>query len=51
MERSGGAVLVPPFEIPVGRGAVVADPFGNRLVVVDLSKGRYDQDVERGEAR
>jgi predicted enzyme related to lactoylglutathione lyase len=39
--RSGGTVLVSPFDIPVGRAAVVRDPFGNRLVVVDLSAGRY----------
>lgn len=41
MVSKAGAVLVPPFDIPVGRGAVVRDPFGNRLVVVDLSKGAY----------
>jgi predicted enzyme related to lactoylglutathione lyase len=39
--RSGGTVVVPPFTIPVGRAAVIGDPFGNRLVVVDLSAGRY----------
>ncbi|MFC8796667.1 VOC family protein [Promicromonospora sp. NPDC057138] len=38
---AGGAVIAEPVEIPVGRVAVVADPFGNRLVLVDLSKGRY----------
>jgi predicted enzyme related to lactoylglutathione lyase len=40
--RSGGTVLVEPFDIPVGRVAVVADPFGNRLSILDLSKGRYE---------
>jgi hypothetical protein len=34
-------VLTRPFDIPVGRAAVVADPFGNVLVMLDLSKGRY----------
>jgi hypothetical protein len=28
-----------PFSIPVGRAAVVADPFGNTLVLLDLTKG------------
>jgi len=28
-----------PFEIPVGRCAVLTDPFGNALSVLDLSKG------------
>ncbi len=38
---AGGRVLTRPFDIPVGRAAVVADPFGNVLVMLDLSKGRY----------
>jgi hypothetical protein len=37
-------VLSEPFDIPVGRVAVVADPFGNVLVLLDLSKGRYTTD-------
>jgi predicted enzyme related to lactoylglutathione lyase len=40
----GGRVISEPFDIPVGRVAVVADPFGNVLVLVDLSKGRYVTD-------
>jgi predicted enzyme related to lactoylglutathione lyase len=36
---AGGRVVVPPFDIPIGRCAVVADPWGNRLVVLDTSKG------------
>ena len=40
--RAGGRLLVGPVDIPVGRLAVVADPFGNRLVLVDLSKGPYE---------
>jgi hypothetical protein len=30
--------------IPVGRAAVVADTFGNPLVLVDLTKGLYVTD-------
>jgi hypothetical protein len=37
---------VDPFEIPVGCVAVVSDPFGNALVLVDLSKGRYEVDAD-----
>ncbi|MGK2949336.1 MAG: VOC family protein [Acidimicrobiales bacterium] len=40
----GGRLLAPPIDIPVGRVAVVEDPFGNPLVLIDLSKGRYDVD-------
>ena len=38
---NGGTVLTGPLDIPVGRAAVVQDPFGNTLVLVDLSKGVY----------
>jgi predicted enzyme related to lactoylglutathione lyase len=41
---AGGRVVVAPFDIPVGRVVVVADPFGNTLVLLDLSKGRYVTD-------
>ncbi len=41
---AGGRVLASPFDIPVGRVAVVADPFDNVLVLIDLSKGRYATD-------
>jgi hypothetical protein len=30
-----------PADIPVGRLAVVADVFGNELVLLDLSEGTY----------
>jgi len=43
---AGGRVVAEPFDIPVGRVAVVADPFGNTLVLLDLSKGRYVTDGE-----
>lgn len=39
--RAGGAVLAEPTQIPVGRLAVVADPFANALVLLDLSSGHY----------
>jgi predicted enzyme related to lactoylglutathione lyase len=43
---AGGRLLNGPFDIPVGSLAVVADPFGNVLVLVDLSKGRYTTDAD-----
>ena len=42
---AGGHVVSPPAPIPVGRVAVVADPFGNPLVLVDLSSGAYVTDA------
>jgi predicted enzyme related to lactoylglutathione lyase len=46
MIEAGGQVVAAPFDIPVGRVAVVADPFGNELVLVDLAKGRYRTDAD-----
>jgi catechol 2,3-dioxygenase-like lactoylglutathione lyase family enzyme len=46
LAEAGGTVLVEPFDIPVGRVAVVADPFGNPLTIVDLARGRYLTDAE-----
>jgi len=40
-EVRGGSIEVAPFDIPVGRVAVARDPFGNLLVLLDLTKGRY----------
>jgi predicted enzyme related to lactoylglutathione lyase len=40
----GGKVVMEPIDIPIGRLAVVEDPFGNRLVVLDSTKGTYKTD-------
>lgn len=45
VRAAGGRVVTGPSDIPVGRVAVVADPFGNALVLLDLSKGRYVTDT------
>ncbi len=37
--EGGGSVAQPAFDIAIGRCAVVRDPFGNMLVVLDMSKG------------
>jgi predicted enzyme related to lactoylglutathione lyase len=42
--QAGGRILAEPTDIPVGRLAVVADPFGNTLVLVDLGRGTYTVD-------
>src|SRR5215207_6790349 len=44
MVTAGGRMVDGPSDIPVGRLAVVADVFGNELVLVDLSRGRYATD-------
>jgi predicted enzyme related to lactoylglutathione lyase len=44
VQEAGGTILVPPFDIPIGRCVVVADPWGNPLVLLDVSKGLYTTD-------
>src|SRR5215203_1008863 len=44
--ETGGKVVLEPTQIPVGQLAVVNDPFGNALVLLDLSAGRYVTDAE-----
>lgn len=44
--EAGGSVLLEPEPIDVGMVAVVADPFGNRLTLVDLTTGRYETDSD-----
>jgi lactoylglutathione lyase len=43
---AGGRVLAGPFDIHIGKCAVVADPFGNVLVILDVSKGLLATDAE-----
>ena len=47
IEQSGGKVIVPPFEIQIGRCVVVEDPWGNPLVLLDASKGLLKTDIDR----
>jgi adenosylhomocysteine nucleosidase len=44
--EAGGLVVVPPFDIQIGRGCVVRDPWGNQLVLLDFSKGMLVTDDE-----
>lgn len=44
--EAGGELLAGPFEIQIGMCAVVRDPFGNVLTVLDMSQGRLMTDAE-----
>jgi predicted enzyme related to lactoylglutathione lyase len=44
--EAGGAVVVPPFEIQIGRCVVVEDPWGTRLILLDVSKGLLATDAD-----
>jgi lactoylglutathione lyase len=43
--RAGGTIVVPPFDIAIGRCCVVQDPWGNRLVMLDHRNGRLVTDA------
>jgi predicted enzyme related to lactoylglutathione lyase len=45
-EKAGGKVVAPAFDIQIGRCAVVEDPWGNRLVLLDATKGLLVTDAE-----
>lgn len=44
--ESGGKIIVLPFNIQIGRAAVVSDPWGNQFVLVDTSKGLLKTDED-----
>lgn len=46
IEQAGGKVVVPPFDIQIGRCVVAEDPWGNPLVLLDTSKGLLKTDSE-----
>lgn len=46
-EKAGGKVVTPPEDIDVGKLVVVEDAFGNRLTLVDFSKGFYTIDESK----
>lgn len=43
--EQGCKVLTEPFETRTGRGAVVQDPFGTRLYLVDMSKAPREAEM------
>jgi lactoylglutathione lyase len=47
VEQAGGKVIVPPFDIQIGRCVVLEDPWGNPLVLLDTSKGLLKTECDR----
>jgi predicted enzyme related to lactoylglutathione lyase len=39
LRENGCTVLSEPFDVPIGKCAVVRDPFGTTLSILDMSKG------------
>jgi lactoylglutathione lyase len=43
---SGGRVVVSPFDIEIGKCAIVEDPWGNKMTILDSSKGLFKTDKD-----
>lgn len=43
---AGGKMITGPFDIDIGKCAVVADPWENQYCILDMTKGTYDTDRE-----
>lgn len=44
--EAGGIVEHGPFDIPIGRCAVIRDKWDNRYVLLDMTKGKYVTDAD-----
>jgi predicted enzyme related to lactoylglutathione lyase len=45
--EAGATAIQPPFEIAIGKCAVLKDPFGNVLTILDQSKGPLNVDKDK----
>ncbi|WP_037029236.1 VOC family protein [Psychrilyobacter atlanticus] len=46
IKRAGGEIICGPFDIKIGKCAVVKDPWGNQYVILDATKGIFITDGE-----
>ena len=46
MVEAGGSIVKQPFDIQIGRCVVVADPWGNRLILLDTTRGLLQTDAQ-----
>lgn len=44
---AGAKSIVPPFEIAIGNCAVLEDPWGNQITILDTSKGLLKVDSQK----
>lgn len=42
--EAGGKVQYGPFDIPIGKCAVICDKWDNKYVILDMTKGKYITD-------
>ncbi len=46
IKEAGGTVIHGPFDIPIGKCAVIRDKWDNEYVILDMTKGRYETDAD-----
>ncbi len=46
IEKAGGKILYGPFDIKIGKCAVVKDPWNNKYVILDSTKGIFITDSD-----
>jgi lactoylglutathione lyase len=46
IQKAGGNVVVEPFDIRIGKCAVIEDPWKNKMVILDATKGTFRTDKE-----
>ena len=44
--ESGGKIIYGPFDIPIGKSAVIQDKWENEYVILDMTKGKYVTDAQ-----
>ncbi len=43
---SGGKIIRGPFDIPIGKCAVIQDKWENEYIILDMTKGKYVTDAD-----
>ncbi|MDD4096853.1 MAG: bleomycin resistance protein, partial [Oscillospiraceae bacterium] len=43
---SGGKIIRGPFDIPIGKCAVIQDKWENEYIIIDMTKGKYVTDAD-----
>lgn len=46
INKAGGKIIYGPFDIPIGKCAVIQDKWENEYVILDMTKGRYVTDEQ-----
>lgn len=46
IRQAGGEIVYGPFDIRIGKCAVIRDPFGNEYVILDSTKGTFITDED-----